>query len=91
MVSVGRPAWPRIVARVSRVFAVTLAVAACTPDNAAICERLAECKLLPEDYSERKCERELERETDLESCRDCVEETGCTEIVEECRDECLID
>lgn len=95
MVSVGPPAMGRgllrILARVLGVFATALGATACTPDHTAICERLAECQLLPEDYSKGKCERELAKERELESCRDCVEETTCEDIVEECRDECVLD
>ncbi len=72
-------------------FLLALGVMACTDDATAICERLAECKLLPDDYSTGSCERELARENALESCRDCVEETACKNIVEECRDACLLD
>lgn len=71
------------------LLALALAGSACTDDATAICERLAECELLPENYSQGSCERELANERDLESCRDCVEEKSCKDIVEECRDECL--
>jgi hypothetical protein len=71
--------------------ALLFVVAGCTDDATAICERLAECKLLPDGYSEGSCERELARENDLESCRDCVEDTSCKDIVEECRNECVLE
>lgn len=80
--SVSRSAWSSLLA---------LGVTACTDDATSICERLAECKLLPDNYSKGSCERELAREDELASCRDCVEETACKNIVEECRDECLLD
>lgn len=70
---------------------LSIAAAGCTDDGTAICERLAECKLLPEGYSRGSCERELARESDLVPCRECVEDTSCKDIVEECRDECLLD
>lgn len=70
--------------------AVALALIGCTHDHTAICERLAECKLFPDGYSKDSCEQELSGESDLESCRDCVEETACENIVEECRNECVL-
>lgn len=93
MVSVGASAsgrrFRRSVSRSACVFA--LLVTACTADGTAICERLAECELLPENYSKGRCEHQLEGEDDLESCRSCVEETSCKDIVKECKAECLLD
>jgi hypothetical protein len=68
-----------------------LSLAGCTDDGTAICERLAECELLPDGYSKGSCERELAKEPDLESCRTCVEEASCKNLVEECKDACLLD
>jgi hypothetical protein len=95
MVSAGTPAsgrgFLRIVVRLGWGAVLALAVTGCTDDATAICARLDECELLPNGYSKGSCERELERERDLESCRDCVEDTSCKDIVEKCRDECLLD
>jgi hypothetical protein len=71
--------------------AALLSLSGCTADGTAICERLAECKLLPEGYSKGDCESELERERGLESCRTCVEEASCKDLLEECKDTCLLD
>jgi hypothetical protein len=95
MLSAGTPAsgrgFLRIVVRLGWGAVLALAVTGCTDDATAICARLDECELLPDGYSKGSCERELERESDLESCRNCVEDTSCKDIVEKCRDECLLD
>lgn len=95
MVSVGTPAsgrgFLRIVSRLAWGSALSLVVMGCTDDATAICERLSECELLPEGYSKRSCERELARESALESCRECVEDTSCKDIVEECANECVLE
>ena len=95
MVSVGGPAPCRGLLRIVSYWlggcATLLSLSGCTPDGTAICERLAECELLPEGYSKSECESELEREPNLESCRTCVEEASCKNLIEECEDTCLLD
>ena len=63
----------------------------CTSDETTICERLSECQLLPEGYSEDNCKRDagLHVEDDrLDQCAECVTEKGCDQITDGCREFC---
>jgi hypothetical protein len=95
MVSVGAAAPRRGLLRIVSFWlgrcATLLSLTGCTADGTAICERLAECKLLLEGYSKSECESELAREQDLEACRTCVEEAACKNLLQECKDACLLD
>ena len=76
------------------------AASGCTSDEAAICEKLDACNLLPEgkptkhdpdgfgeDDWESQVENEL-GEAEREKCAECVEGHSCGEIQAACRDVC---
>jgi hypothetical protein len=68
-----------------------LVCAGCTSDETTICERLNECKLLPEGYSLEKCEQNVGAHVDddrLDACAECVTGTGCDELQDACREDC---
>jgi hypothetical protein len=68
-----------------------LACAGCTSHEVTICERLAECDLLPDGFSQDKCEATAGSHVEddrLSRCAECVSETDCSAIVDECGEHC---
>lgn len=68
-----------------------LCLTGCSSDERVICERLAECELLPEGLSLSECEEDARRQVSeerLERCAECVEEESCENLQEECRSTC---
>jgi hypothetical protein len=68
-----------------------LALGACASDESSVCERLAECDLLPEGLSESECEDQAVRqvpEERLSKCSDCVEKNECKTLVDACGEVC---
>jgi hypothetical protein len=68
-----------------------LALTACASDEQVVCERLAECSLLPDGLSESECEDQAVRqvpEDRLGDCADCVDEKDCKSLVDACRNVC---
>jgi hypothetical protein len=73
------------------VVAVALGLAGCASDESVVCDRLAECDLLPEGLSAENCEAEAVRqvpEERLERCAECVEAEECKDLTEACREHC---
>ena len=63
----------------------------CASDESVVCERLAECELLPEGLNESECEEQAVRqvpEDRLASCSECVEDNDCKKLVDACRKHC---
>src|SRR5262245_49373667 len=68
-----------------------LALLGCSSDESVVCERLDECKELPEGLTVSDCEDQAVRqvpEDRLSKCAECVEDHGCDEVVTACRDLC---
>jgi hypothetical protein len=68
-----------------------LAVLGCSSDESVVCDRLAECDLLPEGLSAADCEDQAATqvpEDRLSDCADCVESKDCEEIQDGCRTQC---
>ncbi|HEX6274534.1 MAG TPA: hypothetical protein VFZ53_15935 [Polyangiaceae bacterium] len=84
---------PSIIRTRSRclVAAAALGLAGCSSDESVVCDRLAECDLMPEGLSAEKCEEEAARQVPaerLERCAECVEEEECKDLPEACREHC---
>ena len=63
----------------------------CASDESVICDRLAECDLLPEGLSADDCEDQAVRQVAkdrLEKCAECVEAEECKALVDACRKHC---
>lgn len=70
---------------------VAVAILGCSSDESVVCERLAECELLPDGLNEGECEEQAVRqvpEDRLEKCAECVEENDCKKLVDACRKDC---
>src|SRR5215213_8372233 len=68
-----------------------LGLAGCASDESVVCDRLAECDLLPEGLSSDDCESQAVRqvpEDRLEKCAECVEEEDCKSLLDACRSDC---
>ena len=68
-----------------------LGMMGCASDESVICERLAECDLLPEGLSGDECESQAASqvpEERLEKCAECVEDKDCDAIQDGCRADC---
>ena len=71
--------------------AVCLVVLGCSSDESVVCERLAECDLLPEGLNESECAEQAVRqvpEDRLSDCAECVEDTDCKKIQDACKTFC---
>ena len=63
----------------------------CASDESVVCDRLAECKIMPEGLTAGECEDQAARQVPadrLERCADCVEEHKCGELPDACRELC---
>ena len=70
---------------------VCSALVACASDESVVCERLADCELLPEGLSESECEDQAVRQVPgdrLSECADCVDENDCKKITDACGNLC---
>ena len=70
---------------------VAVALLGCASDESVVCERLAECDLMPEGLSESDCEEQAVRQVPegrLEQCAECVEENDCKKVADACRKFC---
>jgi hypothetical protein len=68
-----------------------VALLGCASDESIVCDRLAECDLLPEGLSQSECEEEAALqvpEDRLEECAECVGDTDCKKITETCGRHC---
>jgi hypothetical protein len=68
-----------------------LGIWGCASDESVVCDRLAECDLMPEGLSRDQCEAESARqvpENRLEKCAECVEDHECEELIDACRKHC---
>lgn len=68
-----------------------MALLGCASDESVVCDRLAECDLLPEGLSAAECEEQSRRqvpEDRLSECADCVESKDCKDIQDGCRSQC---
>jgi hypothetical protein len=73
------------------VVVALVGLAGCASDESVVCDRLAECDLMPEGLSAEECEEEAARqvpEERLERCAECVEEEECNALPEACREHC---
>ena len=63
----------------------------CASDESVVCDRLAECDLLPEGLSAAECEEQAQGqvpEDRLSKCAECVEDKDCDDIPDGCRTHC---
>lgn len=68
-----------------------LSLLGCSSDESVVCDRLAECDLLPEDLSAADCEDQAATqvpEDRLSQCAECVEDHDCEDIQDDCRAFC---
>jgi hypothetical protein len=66
-------------------------VLGCASDESVVCDRLAECDLMPDGLSGEECEAQAVRqvpEEKLSKCAECVEDEDCKNLVEKCRKVC---
>jgi hypothetical protein len=63
----------------------------CASDESVVCDRLAECDIMPVGLSAQECEDQAARqvpEDRLERCAACMEDHDCAELPGACRDLC---